>query len=106
MLREAKVVCTLPGHENAALEACTEIASFLVYLFGRYHNPAEVLTKLQAQRYPHMYSCTADEATGGLQSVTLTTPFMTNQWDMSKHDPMEVAGQLQQDDVVILTEGQ
>ncbi|KAF8591105.1 hypothetical protein K439DRAFT_1381062 [Ramaria rubella] len=96
--RGDKVVRTLPGAENAALEVCTELASYL------------------AKRYPQVFQVQRVHDKGGLgegdsivganggRIKTIEIIPTGDKWDLDIDDPMMVAGLLA-DDVAIMVEG-
>jgi len=96
--RGSKAVCTLPGAEKAALEVCTELASYL------------------AARYPQVFKVTRVMDKGGLgggdsivgsdgpRVKTVEIVPTGDKWDLDVDDPMLVAGLLAED-LAIMVEG-
>ncbi|KAF8529912.1 hypothetical protein JB92DRAFT_3106604 [Gautieria morchelliformis] len=96
--RGDKAVRTLPGAEKAALEVCTELASYL------------------AKRYPQMFRVTRVHDQGGLgegdsivgkyggRVKTVEILPTGDKWDLDVDDPMLVAGLLAED-LAIMVEG-
>ncbi|KAF8525830.1 hypothetical protein BU17DRAFT_41493 [Hysterangium stoloniferum] len=79
--RGDKVVRTLPGAEQAALEACTELSAYL------------------AKRYPNVFRV---EHAGRVKIIEILPT--GDRWDLDVDDPMTVAGLLA-DDLAIMIEG-
>ncbi|KAF8529810.1 hypothetical protein JB92DRAFT_2695822 [Gautieria morchelliformis] len=84
--RGDRVVRTLPGAERAALEVCTELASYL------------------AKRYPQVFRVHRVMGNEGGRVKAVEILPTGDKWDLDVHDPMTVAGLLA-DDIAIMVEG-
>ena len=91
--RGDKSVRTLPVAQAAARELCQDLSEFL------------------SRRYPHIYTTqrSKTDRDGWYEAGSITKieiPALAASYDLTKEDPLTVAGMLQQADINILVKGE